>query len=165
MSKRRTYSWNFKAEVLAVYEVDGPAATARLYKVSRDAIQKWARAAGMSTAAHSKEATESANAAKARIYAEIEQKLHETCLLMMQRLSAPYEDVRTVDGKPVKVTLEHPPAKESRDITWSAAVLVDKVRLIHGDVTDRIETISNDQLDREIAQLEAQLAAEDTTSD
>lgn len=157
------YSWDFKAEVLAVYEVEGPAAAARLFKVCRRTVQSWASAAGLCTSAETKRATEAANAMKARLCAEIKVRLHESCLRMMQRLEEPYEDVRMVDGKPVKVTLERPPAKESRDLMWSAAVLVDKVRLVHGDVTDRTEsvTITNDQLDREIAELERQLAEAD----
>lgn len=165
--KRRAYSWDFKAEVLAVYEVDGPAAAARLYEVSDRSIIRWAKACGVVADASVKEATESANAMKRRLYAEIEARLHESCLRMIDRLETPYEDVRMVEGKPVKVTLERPPAKESRDLMWSAAVLVDKVRLVHGDVTDRTETttITNDQLDREIAELEAQLAANDETED
>jgi len=39
MSKQRSYSWDFKAEVLAMYEVDGPAAAARLYKVFETACR------------------------------------------------------------------------------------------------------------------------------
>ena len=49
VAKRKAYPWDVKAEVLAVYETDGPAATADLFGVSKHTIKSWAMRSGMQT--------------------------------------------------------------------------------------------------------------------
>jgi transposase-like protein len=159
------YSDDFKAEVLKSYVSDGPAEAARHHNVPKSTVQMWARKSGLHTEAVTKEMTESASAMLKRLRSDIRVDLHKALIRMVARLDQPYEDVRMVDGKPVKVTLDHPLAKESRDLTWAAAVLFDKVRLEAGEATDRTETITTDMLDREIARLERELAGETTSNE
>ena len=156
----KLYPEEFKAKVLAVYAADGPHAAARQFGIPRSTVQRWAKAAGIETSSAAKSTTEAARAKLESMRAELRVETAETCLAMLRRLREPYEDVRMVNDKPVKVTLDRPLAKETRDLTWAAAVLFDKVRLEAGEPTERTESITTDQIDREIARLEHELAKE-----
>ena len=143
MSKQRSYSWDFKAEVLAMYEVDGPAAAARLYKVSRDCVQRWARAAGLSTSAETKRATAAAlDSLKARRL-RIRDKLAERAEEMLDRMGERLTIYVGSGATPVPVEVDKPSASVCRDLATTAAILVDKLRLEAGEATERSEVTHN----------------------
>lgn len=139
MSKRRSYSWDFKAEVLAVYEVDGPAAAARTYGVSRDCVQRWARAAGLSTSAATKRATEAALSSLAARRLRIRDKLAERAEEMLDRMGEAVTVYVGSGATPIPVDMDRPGASTCKDLATTAAILIDKLRLEAGEATSRDE--------------------------
>jgi transposase-like protein len=138
MNKRRTYSWDFKAEVLAVYQVDGPASAAREYGISRDCVQRWARAAGLSTSAETKKQTEAALDSLAARRLRIRDKLAEYAEKTLDRLGEDFT-FATKDG--IIITLDGPPPGACKDLCTAAAILIDKLRLEAGEATTRGEVV------------------------
>lgn len=135
------YTDDFKAEVLAVYEVDGPAAAARLYGVPKGTLRDWVRACGLHTEAGTKKATQAASIALEARRLRIREKLGERAEELLDRL----KDERDPQAY--------------RNLTWSFGVLFDKTRLEAGEATERTEAITMGAVEREIARLEAEMAA------
>ena len=147
VSKRRSYSWDFKAEVLAVYEVDGPAAAARLYGVARNTVQTWARAAGISTSNETKRATEAALASLNARRLRIRDKLAERAEEMLDRMGESMTIYVGSGATPIPIEVERPSASVCKDLATTAAILVDKLRLEAGEATERSE-VHHDYTDR-----------------
>jgi transposase-like protein len=147
-SKRRTYSWDFKAEVLAVYEVDGPAAAAQLYGVPRRTLQGWASRVGVSTAAMSKTTTDNANARNEARRVELRGLLMETAVSLLKRVDQPHIDFKPGGALgPVEVTFPVAPAGACQNYATSVGILLDKYRLEAGESTSR-EEVRHDYADR-----------------
>ena len=136
---RREYSWDFKAEVLAVYEVDGPAAAARLYEMPRRTIQKWAAAVGMGTEAHSKDATQAACMAQKALRESIRAKVLQRADEMLDRMGEKTTIYVGSGATPVPVEVDKPSASVCKDLATTFGILLDKYRLEQGEATGREE--------------------------
>lgn len=144
---RKAYGWNFKAEVLAVYEVDGPAAAARLYGVCRRTVQSWASAAGVCTSAETKRATEAALGSLKARRLRIRDKLAERAEEMLDRMTEAMTLYVGSGAQPMPVEIERPSASVCKDLATTAAILIDKLRLEIGEVTghDRVDLNVTDE--------------------
>ena len=131
-----SYSWDFKAEVLAVYEADGPAEASRRYGPHRDTILRWAKACGISAAEEAKRMTQAANDSNAARWARIREKLGLHAEQMLDRMDSAWEMVAK-DGGVVEIA--QPPASVCKDLATTAAILVDKCLLLAGEATSREE--------------------------
>jgi len=147
MSERRSYAWDFKAEVLAVYEVDGPAAAARLYGVHRDSVQRWARVAGLSTRSETKKATEAALSSLHARRLRIRDKLAERAEEMLDRMAEAMTVYVGSGAQPMPVEVDRPSASVCKDLATTAAILIDKLRLESGEATghDRLDLNVTDE--------------------
>lgn len=169
MSKRRTYSWNFKAEVLAVYEVDGPAATARLYKIPVRTIKSWATRMGLHTGAETKSATEAACLSQQMRRAIVRDLLIQRVQEMLERMDSPMKTWVGSGATPVEVEIDRPLASVCKDLATTAGILLDKFRLEMGEATGRSEVSVTDE-DRQLVEsdvarviAEAEAAARDAS--
>jgi len=129
MSAKRTYSWDFKAEVLAMYEVDGPAAAAREFEMPVRTIMSWAQRRGLHTMAGTKKATEAARNAR-QVKRELIRSLLLDCIVVALG----------------EVLREGAESRERKDNATTAAILIDKVRLELGEATAR-EEVRHDYAD------------------
>lgn len=142
---RREYSWNFKAEVLAVYEVDGPAATARLYEMPVRTLKSWAQRIGMHTGAYTKSATEAACAKNEALRAELRTRLLEKCVDMLARMDSPHYEYQGREQE--RVVYPVAGAKECQSYATALGIMLDKYRLEQGEATGR-EEVHHDYSDR-----------------
>ena len=142
---RRSYSWDFRAEVLAVYEVDGPAVASRLYSVPRRTLQGWAKRAGLSTEANTKLATQAASKAQAARRIAVRAKLLQRVEEMLDRMDS--MQIMYVGKDAVEVQLDKPPASVCKDFATTVGILLDKFRLEVGEPTGR-EEVRHDYSDR-----------------
>jgi len=153
----RKYSDDFRAEVLAMYEVDGPAATARLYGMSVHTLKSWATRLGLHSGSQTKKATEAACAKNEARRTELRGLLLEYAVKLMKRMDAPHIDFKSAGALgPVQVTFPVAPAAACQNYATSVGILLDKYRLEAGQVTDRVEVLALSEIDAEIARLEAQ---------
>jgi transposase-like protein len=136
---RRKYSWNFKAEVLAVYEIDGPAATARLYKMPVRTLKSWATRLGMHTGAETKDATEAACMAQKALRESIRAKVLRRADEMLDRMGEPMKVWVGSGATPVEVEIDKPSASVCKDLATTFGILLDKYRLEQGEATGREE--------------------------
>jgi len=144
---KRSYTDDFKAEALAVYESDGPAATARLYEMPVRTLKDWAKLHGVHTGADSKAMTETANACLTARRARIRVKLAERAEEMLDRMAEGMDIWVGSGATPVKVTIDKPPASVCREFATSCGILIDKLRLEQGESTSR-EEVRHDYSDR-----------------
>jgi hypothetical protein len=136
---RREYSWDFKSEVLAVYEVDGPAATARLYKMPVRTLKSWATRLGMHTGAETKDVTEAACMAQKALRESIRVKVLHRADEMLDRMGEPMRIWVGSGATPVEVEIDKPSASVCRDLATTFGILLDKYRLEVGEATTREE--------------------------
>jgi len=156
MSKRRTYSWDFKAEVLAVYEDEGQAAAARAFDVPARTVGRWAKASGVVLRDTLKEATESARDVLAARRLRIRDKLAERAEEMLDRMGEAVTVYVGSGATPIPVDMDRPGASTCKDLATTAAILIDKLRLEAGEATSRDEHTFTHASDAElIAEAEA----------
>jgi hypothetical protein len=136
-----TYSWDYRAEVLALYVEDGPAATAKLYGMPRRTIQNWAKAAALGTSASSKKTTEAALISQAARRAIVHDLLIQRVQEMLERMDSPMTTWVGSGATPVEVEIERPPASVCKDLATTAGILLDKFRLEAGESTSREEVL------------------------
>lgn len=129
--RRRVYSWDFKAEVLATYEVDGPAATARLYGMPVWTLKSWATTLGLHTSAETKKATETARAKNEVLRAELRTKLLEKCVDMLGRMDSPHYEYQGRQQE--RVVYPVAGAKECQSYATALGIMLDKFRLEVGE--------------------------------
>jgi hypothetical protein len=143
MSKRkhRVYGWDFKAEVLAVYEVDGPAVVRDLWggHPSETTIIRWARECGVGCVAETKRQTEAANVLLQARRLRIRDKLAERAEEMLDRMAEAMTIYVGSGATPMPVEVERPSASVCRDLATTAGILIDKLRLESGEATERVE--------------------------
>jgi transposase-like protein len=144
------YTDDFKAEILAVYVEDGPAATAKLYKVPRRTIQNWAKAAALGTSASSKKTTEAALISQAARRAIVRDLLIRRVQEMLERMDSPMRTWVGSGATPVEVEIERPSASACKDLATTAGILLDKFRLEAGEATERSE-VTVTKVNREAA--------------
>lgn len=158
-----TFTEEIKAAIVTDYAAGMSAReVAKKHGCAIGSVSKWAKKAGVDKSAKVREQTAAATEAHEeyarRRRAELGTKMVDRAHEVLDRVSEPYKDVRIVDGKPAVITLDKPPARETRELLLGFAIVFDKVRLESGDVTDRTETITSDMIDREICRLEAEIA-------
>lgn len=167
---KRTYTWDFKAEVLAVYEVDGPTAAAKLYEMPKRTLCTWAADHGISTSAETKRQTEAAldllNARRLRIRDKLAERAEE----MLDRMGEASKTWVGSGATPIEVDLDRPIASVCRDLATTAGILIDKFRLEAGEPTERIEhnDVAKDARERlasRIASIAAAKRAEQAAAD
>ena len=147
---RREYSWDFKAEVLAVYEVDGPAAAARLYEMPAQTVKSWAQRLGIHTGSDTKAATEAACAKNESLRAELRTMLLEKCIDMLGRMDSPHYEYQGREQE--RVVYPVAGAKECQSYATALGIMLDKYRLEAGEVTGR-EEVRHDYSDSSDADL------------
>ena len=150
MSARQKYSDDFKAEALAVYVEDGPAATARLYGMPVRTLQSWAQRMGLRTAADTKTETEAACAKNQELRAKLRTKLLEKCVDMLERMDSPHYEYQGREQE--RVVYPVAGAKECQSYATALGIMLDKFRLEVGEPTGR-EEVRHDYSDRSDADL------------
>lgn len=133
----KRYSWDAKAEVLAVYEANGPAEAVRSYGVSKTTVQRWARESGLSTSAETKRQTEAALDSLAARRLRIRDKLAERAEEMLDRMGEAMTMYVGSGASPVPVEVDRPSAGVCKELATTAAILIDKLQLVAGDATSR----------------------------
>jgi len=146
---RRGYSAEFKAEVLAVYETEGPSEAGRRFGISRFLVGDWAAAAGKSTTANSKASFADANLANQARRERIRSKMLLRVEEMLDRLKEPSVQYVGNGAHPIEVQLPHPPANVCKDLALACAILLDKYRLEKGEPTERWEA-NSDEVSRKL---------------
>jgi len=139
------YADDFKAEVLAVYESDGPSEAARICGVGRDTVQRWAKTAGLSTIDRSAKRTEAALATMNAKRAEMRVELMDTARAVLERITT--AQTVYVGKEAVAIELPSPPARDSQSLATAFGILLDKFRLEQGEATERIEHPGSDPVD------------------
>ncbi len=134
MAQGTRYSDDFKAEVLAMYEVDGPAAAGHLYGVPRPTVNGWARRYGFVYVSGSKNATAAACNATKTLRERVRGKLLACVDLILDDIEA------------------NALARDRKDNAMAAAILLDKFRLEVGEVTGR-EEVRHDYSERPDSEL------------
>jgi hypothetical protein len=144
MKRKRVnaYPSYFVDYVVEVYRQTGQAEAVRLTGMGSSTICLWARKRGVVTEMGQPESLEKARAGMASKRAQMRTVLFDKL-----------EEIL----KAIKAESPH----DARDLAWVYGVLLDKFRLEAGEVTGRQEIITPDQVDAEIARLEAQLAQND----
>lgn len=138
MAKQK-YSDEFKQAVLETYQSEGPAAAARRHGVSKRSVQSWAKRAGVCTEAATKSATEAACVSLETRRSRIRELLGQRAQEMLDRMGEPMQMWVGSGAKPIQVELERPPAGVCKDLATTAAILIDKLQLMTGEATERVE--------------------------
>jgi transposase-like protein len=157
MSRRR-YSEKERQDALELYVEHGAPETARRLNIPKDTVASWARRAGLQTgaagASRARARTESARARWEEVSQEHREQLAGRLLAevhsLAEQLQAP-SLVRQVvvlsGGKDTPaswavadVELPHPTARDQRDRASAIGVLVEKVQLLSGGATERLDT-------------------------
>jgi transposase-like protein len=142
------YSDEFKAEVLETYRTDGPSEAARRHGVHKTTLLRWARAAGVVTVSGTKKATEAACEALEAVRARLRTKLALRADEMLDRLNEPMTVYVGSGANPTPVEIARPNASTCRDFATTAAILIDKLQLLSGEATERVEQHTTDDLSR-----------------
>lgn len=147
------YSKKARETALKLYVEDGPGAAAKETGISRSTISKWATRAGVADdrTKSTQKATEAAAAEAARQREQIKVECRRQALEMIRRLGIRHEYFVGKEG--TRRDLDLPTASDVREYSVAIGVLIDKAELLDGRATDRTETRSVDQLDREIDKL------------
>lgn len=154
-----------RAEALAVYQQDGAAAAARHAGVSRATIYNWANAAGIDV----KDPKRTAAATASRLADVAERKtqlasdLLDDAQALRAQLFAPCVERKAMsvsDGKDsgshveiIDIERDKPTFSEQVRVLTATAIAVDKVQLLTGEATERIESVSKSEIDRSIERL------------
>jgi transposase-like protein len=166
---RRTYTDEQKAEALALYVEHGAAEAARQCGVAKGTIQSWASRAGVAT--HATEnlllATEQKLADMAKRKAQLASDLLDDIARLRAQLFAPCceRKVVTLGGgmhssatwEIVDVEHDRPSFADQKACMTSIAIAVDKVQILTGEATERIDHRHSTPVDDELARLAEQL--------
>lgn len=152
MSKR-VYTPNQKARALKLYTEHGPAHASRQTGIPRATISKWASRGGVTVARNEKTraATEAAVASRAVLRERARDLMAQRTVDLLERIEEPHLEFVGKDGR--REVLEKAPGSATRDYAVSVGILIDKLRLELGEVTDRTERVSKSEFDREVAEL------------
>lgn len=167
---RRSYTDAEKAEALELHATVGPAEAARRTGITKGTIESWASRAGLqapaseTTAAAVEASLVSLADRKAQLAADLmgdierlRRSLWEPCV--EKRLMT----VGTGDGKSrIQVgecERDQPTFDDQKRIMTTLAIAIDKVQILTGDATERIDHRHTTPIDEELDQLAADLAA------
>lgn len=103
-------------------------------------------------------ATEAATERRARLREEARTKLAERIVDLLDRINEEHVEFVGKDGRREK--LPTATAQASRDYSVSVGILIDKLRLELGEVTDRTENVSKSDFDREVSELVEKMRAQ-----
>jgi hypothetical protein len=169
---RRTYTDAERHDALRLYETDGPRAVEDQLGIPASTVVDWAKAAGIRTrsVATKTDAIQASMLTLAERKAQLASAILDDVEKLRQQLFA-----STVERKPmvvsdgqhagshveiVDVDLDQPTFTDQKAIMTSIAIGVDKVLLLSGEATSRVEVRTFDDLDRELEQLLADGRAE-----
>lgn len=156
---RRRYTDEEREAALALYAEQGPTAVQEQLGIPKQTVQSWARADGVRTVRNERtaEAVEAARLDRELTRERLRDAMLAKALDLIGRMDEPHIDFR---GKDVtKVTFPKASASGCQAYATAAAILLDKFRLEVGEATNRTETHTTDQLDRDIEALLAKLPA------
>lgn len=150
---RRTYTDEQKADALALYANEGPSAVQHQLGIPKATVTSWATANGVRTVRNERtaQAVEAAKLDRELTRERLRDAMLAKALDLIGRMDDEHIDFRGKDAK--QVTYPKPSPSGCQSYATAAAILLDKVRLELGEVTGRTETVSTDQLDREIEQM------------
>jgi transposase-like protein len=166
----RRYTAEQRAEALELYAELGAPETARRLGIPKPTVASWARRAGVHTdAADPSRARARTEAARAR-WEEVSEdrrqqlagRLVEEVHRLADQLQEPttYHHVVTLSGgkdapateRVVEVHVSHPVAKDQRDRAQAMAALMDKLQLLSGGATERLDDTGGLDLEAEYRQ-------------
>lgn len=153
--RRRSFTAAMKTKTVEYSRSHSLVATGREFSVNPRTVANWRKAAGVSAEGQAAEKTRLARENLAAKRKQLRVDMLERAGEMLKRMGEKFT-FATKDGTLVEI--EKPPASVCKDLALTLAILVDKLRLEEGEVTERTETLTSDVLDREIERLEAELA-------
>lgn len=150
---RRVYSDEEKERALALYETEGPTAVFAQLGIPKSTVMSWAIANGVRTVRNERtaEAVEAARLDRAHTRELLRDEMLRRALDLLERMDDPHVDFKGKDAD--EVIYPRPSPSGCQAYATAAAILLDKFRLEVGEVTGRTETLSTDQLDRQIEEL------------
>jgi transposase-like protein len=142
---RRSYSADDKAQALQAYLDVGPTKACEATGISKSTIRGWAKSQGLSAVRSEK--TAAATQAIAADNALSRERLATTLLARCFELEHRFDEPQVViaDGKAVELRGTRAgddlvaPANACRDIAVTIGICVDKVQLLLGEATERVE--------------------------
>lgn len=174
---RRTFTDEQRAEALALYAEHGAAEAARMMGIAKGTVMSWASRAGL--AMHATEtttvATEASLASLAQRKAQLASDLMGDIERLRKQLFAPCVErkVVTLSGGQtgsstwdiVDIEHEQPSFTDQRACMTSIAIAVDKVQILTGEATERVDHRHTTPIDDELASLADQLEHAPATVD
>lgn len=159
----RTYTEEQKATAVGIYRTDGSKAAARQTGIPESTIKSWARRLNVHTEVVSRnQAAVEAARVKAELRREdVREKILTRIERVLERMVEPAKEIRRVAGVEVEVTLGEPTPTGMRELAVTLGILIDKLRLEGGEVTDRtarssdvtVRQMSDERIDRGLAQV------------
>jgi hypothetical protein len=164
----RTYTDEQRAEALGLYVELGAPETARRLGIPKPTVASWARRAGLQTgaagASRARARTESARARWAEVSQEHREELAGRLLAevhtLLDQVQEPttYHHVVTLSGGKdapasaavVPVEVPHPVAKDQQARVAAVAALVDKLQLLTGQATERLDDLGGFDLEADL---------------
>ena len=153
MAKRQEWTPEQRAEVIELYQVHGVAETVRRTGVPRGTISDWVKQAGVQTSAAKTaiEATELSKARNNEKYEELKGLVLDTAKDMILRTKRPHKDYR---GKEViEVWWDEATADACKNYVTSAAIMIDKYRLMSGESTENIQVTTRNEKEQRVANI------------
>jgi transposase-like protein len=147
-----------RQQIVANWREHGTSATARRFGCSNSTVKRFVVAAGIDASQDSRDRLAAAAVSGKARRAELRVKLLKQAMTLIDRMGEKHVEYRGARAIPIEH--DHATATECRDYALAVAILIDKFRLEMGDCDSRRETITPDEVDAEIARLEAQIAAE-----
>lgn len=144
MSTRARTSWppELKAEALRIWQAEGPAAASKATGIPNGTIGAWAVRAALQPLHRNRvplAALEVIREQRAAMREELELRMLEVALRLVQRIEQPHVELVSSGGVVQPVELPVAPAKAAQAYATAAAILLDKYRLERGEATDRTE--------------------------
>lgn len=153
MAKRREWTPEQRAEVIELYKVHGVAETVRRTGVPRGTISDWVRQAGAQTSV-AKTTTEATAVSKARNnekYEELKGLVLDAAKDMIVRTKRPHKDFRGKEA--IEVWWDEAPADACKNYLTSAAIMIDKYRLMSGESTENIQVTTRHEKEQRLANI------------
>lgn len=153
----RTYTDDEKAAAVALCVEEGLAECERQTGIAKSTVRGWITPEDrerMDARASAKTAAATKAASEKRT--QIRTKLLERAERMLDRLVEPETDYRGQQAR--EVTFPEAQPASAKALATTAAILIDKYRLEVGEVTDRTEHRSVDQVTAEVERLAAEMA-------
>ena len=137
----RKYSAEERAEALILYASEGLAETARQTGIPKPTIASWVTRAGLphtDSTVKTEAATEAAQSRAKQLRADLQLRLLEKAVDLLDRMDAEHVDFKGKDAD--MVTYPIAPAAAVQNYATSVGILIDKYRLEMGEATTRNES-------------------------